>query len=104
MKQILALTAFLLRIEADGGDRGPGSTRIGIAAQSRSCVSPPAHSLSQCERTFGDVGSKIDYGGPHANGVTHMALLGFEGGSYLELIAPQKAGAVEASDWAKWRG
>jgi hypothetical protein len=30
-----------------------------------------------------------------------MALVGFEDGSYLELIAPQRAGAVEGSDWAK---
>jgi hypothetical protein len=28
------------------------------------------------------------YGGAHANGLTHMALAGFEDGSYLELIAP----------------
>jgi hypothetical protein len=54
------------------------------------------------QRAFAEVGLKTDYGGPHANGVTHMALLGFEDGSYLELIAPQKAGAVEGSDWAKF--
>jgi hypothetical protein len=54
------------------------------------------------QRAFAEVGLKTDYGGPHANGVTHMGLLGFEDGSYLELIAPQKAGAVAGSDWAKF--
>jgi hypothetical protein len=53
-------------------------------------------------QAFAEVGLKTDYGGPHANGVTQMALLGFEDGSYLELIAPQRAGAVEGSDWAKF--
>ena len=58
--------------------------------------------LEAMRRAFAGVGLKTDYGGPHANGVTHMALLGFEDGSYLELIAPQKAGAVEGSEWAKF--
>jgi hypothetical protein len=51
-------------------------------------------------QAFASVGLVTDYGGPHAS-VTHMALLGFEDGSYLELIAPQKPGAVEGSGWAK---
>ena len=46
--------------------------------------------LDTLQQEFASVGLKADYGGPHANGVTHMALLGFENGSYLELIAPQK--------------
>jgi hypothetical protein len=37
---------------------------------------------------FQAVGIETEYGGPHANGLTHMALAGFEDGSYLELIAP----------------
>ena len=58
--------------------------------------------LEAMRQALAEVGLKTDYGGPHANGVTHMALLGFEDGSYLELIAPQRAGAVEGSDWAKF--
>jgi len=58
--------------------------------------------LEPLQQAFAAAGLKTDYGGPHANGVTHMALLGFEDGSYLELIAPQKPGAVEGSDWAKF--
>jgi hypothetical protein len=49
---------------------------------------------------FAAVGLVTDYGGPHANGVTHMALLGFEDGSYLELIAPLRGGQAEGSPWA----
>jgi glyoxalase-like protein len=57
--------------------------------------------LDAMRNEFARVGLTTDYGGPHANGVTHMALLGFDDGSYLELIAPQKPGAVEGSSWAK---
>ena len=56
--------------------------------------------LEAMRQEFAHAGLTTDYGGPHANGVTHMALLGFEDGSYLELIAPQKAGVVEGSNWA----
>jgi len=56
--------------------------------------------LDDLQREFASVGLKADYGGPHANGVTHMALLGFENGSYLELIAPQKSGKTEGSEWS----
>jgi hypothetical protein len=34
------------------------------------------------------VGLAHDYGGTHADGTTHMALTGFEDGSYLEYVAP----------------
>lgn len=52
--------------------------------------------LEPMRQAFASVGLVTDYGGPHAS-VTHMALLGFEDGSYLELIAPQKPGVVEGS-------
>ncbi len=47
--------------------------------------------LDPMRQAFASVGLPTDYGGPHANGVTQMALLGFEDGSYLELIAPMKS-------------
>jgi hypothetical protein len=56
--------------------------------------------LEPMRHAFAAAGLVTDYGGPHAS-VTHMALLGFEDGSYLELIAPQKPGVVEGSAWAK---
>lgn len=54
---------------------------------------------------FASVGLTSDYGGPHGNGVTQMALIGFDDGSYLELIAPVKADdpkLASGSEWAKF--
>jgi len=38
------------------------------------------------------LGLDPEYGGVHDNGVTHMSLLGFDDGSYLELIAETREG------------
>ncbi len=101
MERILALAAFLLGL-------GP-MTRTVVQEVPTSVSSLKVDHASVCGseleamgRAFAEMGLKTDYGGPHANGVTHMALLGFEDGSYLELIAPQRAGAAEGSDWAKF--
>jgi hypothetical protein len=40
------------------------------------------------------LGLDTEYGGPHDNGITHMALLGFDDGSYLELIAALAPGTT----------
>lgn len=59
-------------------------------------------SLDALRQAFTSVGLSADYGGPHASGGTHMALVGFDDGSYLELIAPQGAEAAgQASGWAR---
>jgi len=58
--------------------------------------------LEVMRKAFASVGLASDYGGPHANGVTQMALVGFADGSYLELIAPMKASGVPGSDWGKF--
>ena len=58
--------------------------------------------LDALRQMFTDVGMTPDFGGPHGNGITQMALIGFEDQSYLELIGPIKAGATEGSDWAKF--
>ena len=59
--------------------------------------------LAPLESAFAEAGLPAEYGGPHASGGTHMAQLAFEDGSYLELIAPQSAGAaaLRGSPWAK---
>ena len=44
--------------------------------------------LDRMRRAFAEIGLATEYGGAHANGLTHMAVAGFEDGSYLELIAP----------------
>ncbi len=48
--------------------------------------------LAPLEQAFADVGLKPAYGGPHSNGVTHMALLSFADGSYIELISTLEPG------------
>jgi catechol 2,3-dioxygenase-like lactoylglutathione lyase family enzyme len=43
--------------------------------------------LQAMRQRLAALGLETIYGGPHDNGITHMALLGFDDGSYLELIA-----------------
>lgn len=43
--------------------------------------------LATLEQIFAGLGLATDYGGPHSNNITHMALLGFVDGSYIELIS-----------------
>jgi hypothetical protein len=49
--------------------------------------------LDRMRSRFGELGLATEYGGPHSNGVTHMALLGFDDGSYLELISTLEPGS-----------
>jgi hypothetical protein len=83
-----------------------------FGTMTRAVVPAPAHikvdhasvcgsQLDAMRESFAAAGLATDYGGPHANGGTQMALLGFDDGSYLELIAPQKPGMAADSNWAK---
>jgi Glyoxalase-like domain len=101
VKHILALTTFLLGLEPIVGRvaREPLARAAPLKVDHASVCGSELESLQQA---FAEVGLKADYGGRHANGVTQMALLGLEDGSYLELIAPQKPGAFAGSDWAKF--
>src|SRR5580700_5426007 len=50
-------------------------------------------------------GITAEYGGPHSNHATEMALASFPDGSYLELIAIQpnpNAAALASHDWHKF--
>src|SRR5262252_1074786 len=58
--------------------------------------------LDVMRRAYAAVGLVSDYGGPHANRATHMALVGFEDGSYLELIAPFEAEAAATGMIGGW--
>ena len=101
LKQILALITLMPGLEPMAGTMAHGLTSTAsflMVDHGSVCGSE----LEPMQQAFAEVGLKTDYGGPHANGVTQMALLGFEDGSYLELIAPQKPGAVEGSDWARF--
>jgi hypothetical protein len=67
-------------------------------------VSVCGSNLANLQKAFADVGMTADVGGPHGNGVTEMAAVGFDDGSYIELIAPVKPGATTGSNWAKFMG
>lgn len=53
-----------------------------------------AHRLDLLADAFDRLNLHPDYGGPHENGVTHMSLIGFADGSYVELFAPREVGAT----------
>ena len=57
--------------------------------------------LVTLQAAFMRLGLTADYGGPHATGGTHMAVMGLEDGSYVELVAPMTAGAATDSGWSK---
>ncbi len=50
--------------------------------------------LGRLRDAFASAGLETEYGGPHSNGVTHMALLGFDDGSYIELISTLEPGTA----------
>lgn len=58
-------------------------------------------SLAQMEAAFAGLGLTPDYGGPHSNGVTHMALLGFNDGSYIEFISTLQPGPSDTAFWGR---
>jgi catechol 2,3-dioxygenase-like lactoylglutathione lyase family enzyme len=66
-------------------------------------VTVAGSSLARLRAALAAVGIPSEYGGPHANGATEMALASFADGSYLELIAIKEnadAKAVDANSWA----
>jgi hypothetical protein len=83
-------------------------TQAAMSQESKSVVLEIDHvsvcgsNLDSLRQDFVDVGLPSDVGGPHGNGVTQMAVIGFDDASYIELIAPIKAGASEGSEWAKY--
>ena len=67
-------------------------------------VTVAGRDLKTMEAALAAVGIPGEYGGPHANHATEMALTSFPDGSYLELIALQPNAdpqAVAAHDWGK---
>ena len=65
-------------------------------------VSICGSSLDALRQAFTDVGLTPDLGGPHGNGITQMAIIGFDDASYIELSAPIKPGVTAGSGWAKF--
>ncbi len=67
-------------------------------------VSVAGADLKQMQARLAALGIPSEYGGPHSNHATQMALTSFPDGSYLELIALQEkpdAKAVAAHYWSK---
>jgi hypothetical protein len=58
--------------------------------------------LKKMQAALQTIGIPTVYGGPHANGVTEMALASFPDGSYLEAIAVQPAADPAAIDRHEW--
>src|SRR5215468_8682111 len=58
--------------------------------------------LEKMQQALSEAGLTTAYGGPHANGATHMALVGFDDGSYLELIAPMHREAGTSGMTSGW--
>jgi len=65
-------------------------------------VSVCGSNLDTLRQAFTDIGLTPDVGGPYGNGITQMAILGFDDATYLELTAPLKLGVAEGSGWAKF--
>jgi hypothetical protein len=58
--------------------------------------------LSALEANFSAAGLTPEYGGEHSNGATHMALLGFDDGSYVELISTTERARAAGRDDFWW--
>jgi hypothetical protein len=65
-------------------------------------VSICGSNLNTLRQIFTDVGMTPDLGGPHGNGITQMAMIGFDDATYIEVIAPIKPGDAAGSEWAKF--
>ena len=61
-------------------------------------VTVAGRSLDRLTDAFEAAGFPVEYGGAHSNGVTHMAIVGFRDGSYIELISPIESG-TESPWW-----
>jgi Glyoxalase-like domain len=67
-------------------------------------VTAAGKDLRAMQRALESAGIPSEYGGPHANHATEMALTSFPDGSYLELIAIQpeaEAAALAATPWRR---
>jgi hypothetical protein len=84
------------------------SSQFAMSQENKSVVLDVDHvsvcgsNLDTLRQAFTDVGLTPDFGGPHGNGITQMAIIGFDDASYIELIAPVKPGATEGSEWARF--
>jgi len=80
----------------------PASDPIPVKIDHVTIAGPDLHVM---EQSFAAAGLTTDYGGPHA-ALTHMALLGFDDGSYIELISShgpvEKSPQLSTHHWGKF--
>src|SRR5260370_37149310 len=77
---------------------------LGAAELTIDHVTAAGKDLKTMQAGLAAIGIRCEYGGPHKNRATEMALASFPDGSYLELIAIQPkadAQAVATHDWAR---
>ena len=55
-------------------------------------VTIAASRLEAVAGAFAGLGLEAEYGGQHSNGATHMSLIGFDDGSYIELVSVVRPG------------
>lgn len=83
-------------------------SRFAVTQENKSVVLELDHvsvcgsNLDTLRQDFTAVGLTPDVGGPHGNGITQMAMIGFDDGTYIELIAPIKVGVSAGSEWSKF--
>src|SRR6202034_3985558 len=68
-------------------------------------VTVAGKSVEQMQKALRAAGVQAEYGGPHSNHATEMALVSFPDGSYLELMGIQAQpdpAAVDAHVWTKF--
>jgi hypothetical protein len=78
---------------------------LGAANLNIDHVTVAGKDLSKMQASLASVGLHAEYGGPHSNHATEMAITSFPDGSYLELIAIQPQAdpaAVAAHYWSPW--
>ena len=61
-----------------------------------------SYQLEPLQQAFAAIGLNTEYGGAHATGGTHNALLGFDDGSYIELIAALHPETMTGEDAKQW--
>lgn len=64
-------------------------------------VTIAARELEPMRQAFEALGLPPVYGGAHSTGGTHMALVGFDDDSYIELIAARELGQYSGGKWAR---
>lgn len=85
--------------EQQGKDAEPEGRPIEIRIDH---VTIAGSDLETMRRRFASVGLETDYGGAHSNGLTHMAQIGFDDGSYIELVSTVKPGEENIPIWKEF--